>query len=135
MPDISEYIVSGNGTLKPHDFDDDAEVVIEGHRMFKWENQDSPTHYLKFAGYDKDFRCGTKNLKRIAEMYGSNTDNWIGKPLHLFKDKTNNPKTGEEVDTMLVRVKKTPRNAPKVIPLKNYDERNPPPPLDDEVPF
>lgn len=131
MPDISEYITSGNGTLKASDFGDDAEVVISGYRSKKWEDQEYPTHYLQFAGYEKEFRLGIKNMKRVVQMYGTKTEGWIGKPLKLFKDETTNPKTGEPCDTMLVRVPRT--KTANQAPTKRQSEN----PADDmdEAPF
>ena len=127
MPDISEYY-SGGSTLKPHDIDDELTAHIESWREKRWDDG-SKTLYLKLAGKDQEFRCNVSNMKRIAEMYGTDIDGWIGKAISLLPDKTKNPQ-GAMVDTIIVRVRKTARNAPKGKTV--YDERNPP--FDDDLP-
>lgn len=135
MPDISEYYSGSSGSaLKAHDIDGDELIVVcEGVRFHKFDGDAYPTAFMQLADMDKEFRVNKTNFSRIKEMYGSNTDDWIGKEFTLMPDKTKGPK-GDIVDTIVVRVRKTARNAPNPNP-KKYDERNPPPPLDDEIGF
>jgi len=132
MPDISNYYSGGGNYLKAAELEDDITVTIEGERQYTFPNDNKPTLFLKLAGMDKEFRCGARNVKRIAEMYGWNTDDWLGKQIPLMPDVTQDPQ-GKEVPTIVVKVRKTARNAPKA--AAKYDDRNPPPPLDDEIPF
>lgn len=131
-PTIDEYYSGGSGsTLKPQDIvDDDMVVTIKSFRGKTWDDG-SKSLYLQLDGVDKDFRVNATNARRIAEMYGKSLQGWVGKPLTLFVDKVNSPQGGL-VDSIIVKVKRTNRNAPK---KQAFDERNPPPPLDDEVPF
>ncbi len=132
MPEITEYYSSGGSTLKPHDIDDELTAVIEAWREKKWDDG-SKTLYLKLTGVEAEFRCNVTNMKRIAEMFGPRIEDWIGKPISLLPDKTKNPQ-GATIDTIIVRVRKTKRNAPAT-GKRAFDEANPPPFHDDEVPF
>lgn len=128
-PDITEYFSGGGNTLKPHDIDDEMEITIAGHRTKVWDDGNK-TLYLAIEGDDREFRCNVTNMKRIAEMFGTSIAGWVGKTISLLPDKTKD-RQGKTIDTIIVRVRKTARNAPK----KRHDEANPPPPLDDEIPF
>ena len=130
MPDISDYY-SGGSSLKADDIDDELTVEVVSWRKQKFDDG-GESYFLKLKNQDKEFRVNKTNAKRIAEMYGKDIDNWVGKTLTLFPDVTDYQ--GKSVDTILVRVRRTNRNAPNSTRQK-YDERNPPPPLDDEVPF
>ena len=121
-PDISEYYSGGSGsTLKPHDIDDEMLVTVKSHRVKKWDDGSS-TVYLQLEGDERELRVNKTNADRIAEMYGTKILNWYGKQLALIVDKVKTPQGGK-VDSIIVRVRKTARNAPK----QSYDERNPPP--------
>lgn len=133
MPTIDEYYSGGSSTLKPGDIGDGMIVVIAGHRQHKFDNSDRPTLFLKLQGEEKEFRCNWSNMQRIAEMYGKEIDGWIGKSIELLPDKGRD-RQGKPFDTITVRVRKTTRNAPKPS-AQQYDERNPPPPADDEIGF
>lgn len=135
-PDISEYYSGGSGTLKASDIDDGIIVTVKGWREFKFPNDSKPTLFLQLENEEKEFRCNVTNMKRIAEMYGTKVAGWVGKSLELIPDRYKD-RQGKEGDTISVRIRRTPRNAPKttVTRAQQYDERNPPPPLDDEIPF
>ena len=123
MPDISEYY-SGGSSLKAEDLEDDMIVTIVNWRKQKFDDGGT-SYFLKLKDIDKEFRVNKTNAKRIAEMYGTDIDAWIGKSITLSPDVTDYQ--GKTVDTIVVRVKRTKRNAPK----EKYDERNPPP-FDDD---
>jgi hypothetical protein len=133
MPKISDYYSAGSGTLKAADIGDGLEATIIGHRHHKFDNQEKPTLFLKLEDEEKEFRCGWNNMQRLAEMYGEEIDDWIGKTIELLPDKYRDNRTKEMKDTITVRVRKAARNAPKA--AVKHDDRNPPPPLDDEIPF
>ena len=129
MPEITEYYSSGT-TLKPHDIDDELTAKIESWRSKTWDDGNKSL-YLKLEGVEQEFRCNVSNMKRIGEMFGTDIDGWVGKTISLLPDKTKNPQ-GAMIDTIIVRVRKTARNAPKQ--SAKHDERNPPDPLDDDLP-
>ena len=43
---------------------------------------------ITFAGAKKKLVCNKTNAIRIAKMYGSNTDDWVGKAITLYFDTT-----------------------------------------------
>jgi sporulation protein YlmC with PRC-barrel domain len=132
MPTIDEYYSSGGSSLKASDIDDELIATIESWRAHTFTQGERPTVFLKLVGVEKEFRVNYTNAKRIKEMYGPEIEDWIGKSITLMPDVTKDP-NGRQVDTITVRIRKTARNAPKGKPV--HDDRNPPPPLDDEIPF
>ena len=136
MPDISEYY-SGGKSLKAEDIDDEMVVTVEGWRKQKFDDG-GESYLLKLKGEEKEFRVNRTNAKRIAEMFGSDIDGWVGKELSLLPDVISSGQYAG-TSTIIVRVRKTARNAPKAKP--KYDDRNPPPregtrgEMDDDIPF
>jgi hypothetical protein len=131
-PTIDEYYGTSGGTLKAADIGDGLEVVVKGFRTHKFDNNEKPTLFLQLEEQEKEFRVNWTNAQRIAEMYGDAIKGWVGKTLELLPDKGRD-RQGKAFDTITVRVRKTLRNAPNK--TTRHDDRNPPPPLDDEVPF
>lgn len=129
MPDISDYYTGGGSTLKAADIDDEITVTVAGWRVHKFDDGNS-VYFLKLKDNDKEFRVNRTNAKIIAKMYGSDIDDWVGKTMRLMPDTIDSGKyQGTETITVLFE---KPRKKPVE---KQYDERNPPPPMDDEVPF
>jgi hypothetical protein len=56
---------------------------------------------LKFQGMKKSMVMNRTNCKRIAKMYGTETANWIGKPITLYPSVADFK--GEEVPCIRVR--------------------------------
>src|SRR5690554_4945273 len=46
---------------------------------------------LTFEGKDKRMVVNATNAKTIAAMYGPHVEDWIGKPVALFRTTTNGP--------------------------------------------
>ena len=129
MPDITEYFTGGK-SLKAEDIDDELVVTVESWRKQKFDDGNE-SYFLKLKGEEKEFRVNRTNAKRIAEMYGTDIDDWVGKQLSLLPDIISSGQYAG-TPTIIVRVRKTARNAPKGKPV--HDERNPPP-FDDEISF
>ena len=55
-----------------------------------------------FAEHQKGLGLNKINLRAIAQDYGVNTNFWIGKPVELFRDKTQFQ--GQVVDFVRVRI-------------------------------
>jgi len=92
---------------------------------------------LSFNEIEQKLTLNKGNYLMVRENMGtSNTADWIGKKIVLYGTRDQNPQ-GEIVD--VVRVRPPERQVKRVTPgkskSKSYDERNPPPPLDDEIPF
>jgi hypothetical protein len=120
MPDISEYYSAGK-SLKAEDIDDEMTVVIESWRKQTFDDG-KESYFLRLKDMEKEFRVNRTNAKRIAQMYGTEINDWVGQKISLMPDKTDYQ--GKMVDTIIVRVRKTKTG--KINPGK-YDERNPPP--------
>lgn len=125
MPDISNYY-SGGSALKASDVGDTLTATIEAWRKQKFDDG-KESYFLKLKGQEKEFRVNKTNAKRIAKMFGSDIDQWVGKEITIDPDVTEYQ--GNMVDTLVVRFK---RARPK---QEEYDERNPPPNDGGEIPF
>ena len=97
----------------------------------------NPAIGISFREIEQQLTLNKGNYLMVKENMGTSiTDEWIGKKLVLYGTRDQNPK-GEMVD--VVRVRPPERKVKRVVPGKSkgksYDERNPPDPLDDEIPF
>ncbi len=98
-----------------------------------------PAVGLSFEEIDQTLTLNKTNYLNVkANMGTSETKQWINRKIILYGDRDQNPE-GRIVDVVRVRppaqeVKRTVPGKSKGPTLK-YDERNPPPLPDDEVPF
>ena len=89
---------------------------------------------LAFQGAQKTFVCNRTNAMMIADLYGPDTDGWIGKEITLYPTKV--PFQGKLTDA--TRVKAPARRA-----AQNGNPKPPPSPpndpardeMDSEIPF
>lgn len=58
---------------------------------------------MYFSGTDRSLVLNVTNSQRLEEAYGPETDNWTGKPVVLYTEKTRNP-SGQPVQGIRVRV-------------------------------
>jgi hypothetical protein len=96
-----------------------------------------PAIALTFHEIEQQLTLNKGNYLMVKENTGtSQTEKWVDKKIILFGTRDLNPK-GEMVD--VVRIRPPEREVKRVVPGKSksasLDERNPPPPLDDEIPF
>lgn len=103
MPEIifpSEYLKMGvntkhgdhikfkdTGTLDPET--ERYTFVVEIHRNGE---------YLE----DKKFTLNKTNFKAVSELYGTNSDSWVGKEMEVNLIKSRNPQSGAPVDSVLL---------------------------------
>lgn len=57
--------------------------------------------------HDKKFTLNKTNFGAVSELYGTNSDNWIGKEMRVNKTRTRNPSTGTTVDSILLSAPNT----------------------------
>ena len=100
---------------------------------------------LYFRKTDKILVLNKTNANKIADIYGDETDEWIGKEVTLYP--TTTEMQGREVEAIRVRInqmkaKLKSKSMKDELPDEPVSERNPPPPksapdddLDDEIPF
>ncbi len=51
---------------------------------------------------DKKFTLNKTNFTAISDLYGTNSDAWIGKEMEVNLIKSRNPQTGAPVDSILL---------------------------------
>jgi len=97
--------VFGGDTLKAADLQGtEPTVTIAAVEAKKFDNGNKLI--LKFIGKKKALVANKTNSKRIAMMYGNDTDGWVGKPITLYVDIVDFQ--GEPTEAIRVRVKKQP---------------------------
>lgn len=101
MPNLDEIYPSKSNHLKADDLQGrSVNVAIESVDTATFD--DGTKIVLKFQGKEKTMVLNKTNAKKIGEYYGGNTDDWIGKPVIVFPDKTDF--NGKMVDCLRVRV-------------------------------
>lgn len=132
--------VFGGPTLKAADLQGTEPVVtISTVEMKKFDNGNKLV--IQFVGKSKALVANKTNSKRIALLYGKQTEAWIGKKIQLYSDMVDYQ--GEA--TMAIRVRQPPTAAPvqhqaaTPAPKQQYVDPDPMPALDrddsGEVPF
>lgn len=136
MLDIDDIYSSGGTYLKGDDLVDcdDLDVTISGTEV-KVFDDGSKKIILSFEEVDRKLVVNRTNALMIAEVAGGrNPDKWIGKQISLYSTKV---EFGGKL-TNGIRVRPPERKQTGKKPgfvKKGFDERNPPPPLDDDIPF
>jgi hypothetical protein len=139
MPDINE--VFGGETLKATDLQG-REFTLAMASVQAKEFDKGAKLVIKFVGAKKALIANRTNSKRIAMLYGNNTDLWIGRQITLYAEMVDFK--GEA--TWAIRVKQPPAPAampgqhqPTPTPQPVYVDPDPMPPLDrdmnDTIPF
>ncbi len=99
-------VFSGD-TLKAADLQGhEPTVIISAVTMKKFDNGNKLV--ISFEGKKKTLVCNKTNAKRIANVFGSNTDQWIGNEITLYTDQVDFQ--GGLVDAIRVKAK---RQAPQ----------------------
>lgn len=117
-------------------------VVIESVKIESIGDDDRPVAY--FQGKQKGLVLNKTNSNVIADMFGGETNGWLGKEITLFPTKVDYQ--GKRVDAIRVQYfdqRQQGRLAPaQQQPAQQYDDRNPPPhsaapvnDMNDEVPW
>lgn len=90
--------------------------VLDGEKD-AWEF-DVQVYKGKEAGVTKKFNLNKTNFKAISALYGTNSDNWVGKFMRIEKVKARNPQLGTMVDSILLIEPNTAKdsNEPKLNP-------------------
>lgn len=100
---------------------------------------------LYFENKDKGMVCNKTNAGRISDLYGDDTEDWIGKPILLTSEYVDFQ--GKSMKALRVQPPASargasspaapPASAPRPAPIANrttaYTEIDPPPP--DDIPF
>lgn len=103
MPRVSEMFPSK--FLKAADLQGQAHVLVMDRLEYSNlapENQPEDMKWvLFFQGKDRGLVLNVTNTKRLGEIHGEDTDDWSGKEIVLYPDKTD--LKGQMVDCIRVR--------------------------------
>jgi hypothetical protein len=114
----------------------DVRVIIGQVAMEQTQADAKPVLY--FQGREKALVLNLTNANTIADMYGDDTDNWIGKPITLFATRID--MKGERVDAIRIRFVQPPpvqqrtelkRKASEPVPLEQTLSEE----MNDEIPW
>src|SRR5690606_8917867 len=133
--DIDDIYTSGGSYLKGEELadTDDVTLTIEGVEIKQFDDG-SKKAVLAFGETDKKLVVNKTNALMISEVAGSKkTDDWVGVEITLYGTKVEY--AGRLTDGIRVRPPQRKNSGKKPAFVQKHDERNPPPPLDDEVPF
>lgn len=112
----NDYI--GSFDLGPGDHAVVIERVEQGELQIPGTSAKERKPLVRFVGKKKPMVLNATNAKTIAAIYGTNTDEWVGKPIAIYATKTTF--AGEEVDCIRVRptppAPRTKKNAPPAAP-------------------
>lgn len=94
-------IYPSNKSLKAEDLKGHTvKVTINSYEVAKFDNGSKVI--LSFAGKEKTLVVNKTNAMIIQSAYGPDTDNWIGKTVEIYPDKTTFG--GKLVDCIRVRI-------------------------------
>jgi hypothetical protein len=74
--------------MKAHDLNGDTTLTIKGFKQGDDYDDGNPSFEIRFVENDKALGLNKTNASVIAELYGSNTDNWAGKRITLYPTRT-----------------------------------------------
>jgi hypothetical protein len=123
MPNIDDIFKSK--TWKGTEIDKPVYLTITECRTHEFD--DGTKLVLSFKEDERGLVCNKTNALTIADGYGRDTDNWIGKPLKLFKARV----TYQGRMTDAVRVACDPRHTGAAEPPPTAPEPEP----EDDLPF
>jgi hypothetical protein len=91
---------------------DGRDVMLQIEKVFPGEvagekGRTSKKPIVKFVGKDKKLAVNKTNGKTIAQLYGTDTDNWVGQGITLYPTTTNFG--GETVECIRIRPVKPER--------------------------
>ena len=103
----------------------DAPVIIGGIRIEKVGSEEEQRPVIYFQGFTKGMVLNRTNAKRIAELYGADTDKWVGRPISLYPSETEY--AGDTVPCIRVR-----KEAPMLSTLPQQPQAVVAPPITDQ---
>ena len=119
--------------LRASDVETPRLVTIQALERDRKMNSGELKHVLSFVECDQELVLNKTNCNSIAQMYGDETDNWIGKQIVLIQSTTD--MQGQTKDCIRIRA---PKQKPAVAPVKPAPAKPAPAQPDDnqdDVPF
>lgn len=120
--------------LKADDFEDDSPIVVIKRITVEEVGKDKDRRpILFFEGEEKGIVLNKTNATNIARAYGTDTDGWMGKKIQIGTEMVSfNGETKPAIRLYPPRKAKASVNAPLT---GQFDDRNPPPMDDSDIPF
>jgi len=133
--------------VKAQDINGSVNVIIRSAVMEQLGDEHKLVVY--FEGHEKGMVLNKTNANNLSNLYGPESDGWIGKPMTLvstfvdFQGQSTpalrlHPPQQQQQGFTSGLPQQMPAQTPTQQPAQQYDERNPPPlgnPIDDEIPF
>lgn len=140
MVDINLIYKSNSDYMKAEDIGTNMwTMTIANADLKEFDNGDRKI-VLQFDDFDKSLPLNVTNARAIADLYGGDTDKWVGRQIMLFTMPVDYQ--GKMVQAVRVRApqqqtRPQSRSQQGGGNRQSYDERNPPPrqELNDEVSF
>ena len=109
MSKLDDLYPSKSQNLKAEDLQGhEVKVSIESNEVAEFDNGNRLV--LKFKGKEKGLVLNKTNAMKIADAYGDDPDNWAGKEIIIYPDKTDYQ--GKMVDCLRVRIPASLEDAP-----------------------
>jgi hypothetical protein len=111
LPKIEKEFYEGKPLLKPRNKKNPTGVKTEGEidtiqavELIKLPKTGN-TYMEKFKEHEESLALNKTNVKSQVDLFGDNTDAWIGQQVKLIVILANNPQTGRETPTIRVKPK------------------------------
>jgi hypothetical protein len=101
-------------------------VVMAGIKVEKVGSDDEQRPVLYFQGMTKGMVLNRTNARRIEQLYGSETDAWLGKPITIYPSETDF--AGETVPCIRIKAE-PPLVQATPVPVPAPPPPPPPPPV------
>jgi len=76
-------------------------IITSPHRILSSTNQ--PVINVRVGKQEYSFSLNKTNTRRLVEMFGDNSDNWVNKKIVIYTILTTSPKTGKEVQGLRIK--------------------------------
>lgn len=110
LPKIDKQFYEGKPLLKPKNkknptgVKDGELVTIESVELVKLPKT-GDTYMEKFKEHEESLALNKTNVKAQVDLFGDETEKWIGQEVKLIVILANNPQTGKETPTVRVKPK------------------------------
>jgi len=110
MPKIDKSFYEGKPLLKPRSKKNltgvkDGEIVTISTVELVKLPKTGDTYMEKFKEHEESLALNKTNVKAQVDLFGDDTDKWIGEEVKLIVILANNPQTGKETPTVRVKPK------------------------------
>lgn len=114
MPKIDKSFYEGKAFLKPRSKANpkgvrNREIVtiqtVERTTLTSKDGKAKETYIEKFEEHEESFTLNKGNTKTQVELFGDNTDEWIGQKVKLIIVQAHNPNSGGDVPAIRIKAK------------------------------